>query len=181
MPDHRRELERLSLAAAEIEALERYLGLVADWGERVNLTGARSPQERVAVLVGPALDLRPHLLAGGLLDVGSGNGSPGLILALLEPARPVVLLEPRARRWAFLREAARLVGRPDAQVLRQRHDQYRGAAMPNVLLRGLRLPLAELEPLIAAGGQALLSKRPPGTTLPEPAPGVFVYRRRCFT
>lgn len=176
MHDHRRELERLALGATEIDALDRYLGLVAGWGERVNLTGARSPGERVAVLVGPALDLRPHLLAGGLLDVGSGNGSPGLILALLEPERPAVLLEPRARRWAFLREAARQAGRPDAQILRQRHDQYRGAAMPNVLLRGLRLPLAEIEPLIAAGGQALLSGSAPGTTLAEPSPGVFVYR-----
>jgi 16S rRNA G527 N7-methylase RsmG len=181
MHDHRRELEQLSLKSVEVEALDRYLGLVADWGQRVNLTAARSPQERVAVLVGPALDLRPHLLAGGLLDVGSGNGSPGLILALLEPARTVVLLEPRARRWAFLREASRLAGRPDAQILRERHDQYRGAAMPNVLLRGLRLPLAELGPLMAAGGQALLSKRPPGTALPEPTPGVFIYRRACFT
>lgn len=178
MPEHRRELERLALGAAEIDALDRYLALVADWSERVNLTGARSPEERVAVLVAPALVWLPHLQPGGLLDVGSGNGSPGLVLGLLSPDRPLVLLEPRARRWAFLREAARQAGRPDAQILRERHDQYHGTPMPNVLLRGLRLPLAEIEPLIAAGGQALLSRSAPEASLPEPSPGLFVYRPR---
>jgi len=176
MHDHRPELERLALGVAEIDALDLYLGLVADWGERVNLTGAKSAIERVAVLVVPALVLRSHLRPGGLLDVGSGNGSPGLVLALLEHDRPVVLLEPRSRRWAFLLEAARQAGRPDARILRERHDQYRGPAMANVLLRGLRLPLAQIEPLIAAGGQALLSADAAEIGLPQPSPGVYVYR-----
>jgi 16S rRNA (guanine527-N7)-methyltransferase len=176
MHDHRVALARLALAAGEIDRIDRYLGLVAEWSKRVNLTAARSAQERVDVLVRPALDLRRHLQTGSLLDVGSGNGSPGLILALLEPARPAVLLEPRARRWAFLREAARQADRSDVQILRERHDQYRGQAMANVLLRGLRLPLAEIEPLIASGGQALLSGSAPEAALPELIPGVFVYR-----
>ena len=47
---------------------------------------------------------------GSLIDVGSGNGSPGLVLALVRDDLEVTLLEPRARRWAFLREAARASG-----------------------------------------------------------------------
>ena len=144
----------------------RYLDLLAGWSRRVNLTGARTPAERVEVLVVPALRALPLLGPGSVLDVGSGNGSPGLVLAVLEPERGVTLLEPRARRWAFLREAARAVGRGDVRILRDRHDGYAGPPAGNVMLRALRLPLPELGALVAPGGR-LLTFGPP----PAPAAG----------
>jgi 16S rRNA (guanine527-N7)-methyltransferase len=94
------------MAGEAAERVGRYLDLVAAWNPRVNLTGARTAAERVAVLVGPVAPVAEALHPGLLLDVGSGNGSPGLVLALLRPDLPVTLLEPRQRRWAFLREAA---------------------------------------------------------------------------
>ena len=129
----------------------------------MNLTGARTPAERVDVLVAPAVRALPLLGPGSLLDVGSGNGSPGLVLALLEPGRAATLLEPRARRWAFLREAARAVQRGDVRVLRARHDAYDGPPAGNVTLRALRLPLSELGALVETGGRVL-------TFGPRPAP-----------
>jgi 16S rRNA G527 N7-methylase RsmG len=115
----------------------------------------------VEVLVAPALRAVTLLGPGSLLDVGSGNGSPGLVLALLEPGRRATLLEPRAHRWAFLREAARATGREDVEVLRRRHDAYAGPPAANVTLRGLRLPLAALAPLVAEGGRLLVFGPPP--------------------
>jgi 16S rRNA (guanine527-N7)-methyltransferase len=138
-----------------VAALERYLDLVASWSPRVNLTGARTDAERVAVLVAPVLAAAPLLLPGDLLDVGSGNGSPGLVLSLLRPELRATLLEPRQRRWAFLREAARAVGRADLEVRRGRHDTYSGPPARNVTLRAVRLDLAALDPLVAPGGQVL--------------------------
>lgn len=162
------------MPAPAVPALARYLDLLAAWNERVNLTGARGPAERVRVLVAPALRLLPLLVPGRLLDVGSGNGSPGLVLALLDPAREVTLLEPRQRRWAFLREAARACGRGDVQVLRVRHDAYPGAPAANVTLRGLRLPSRALARLVAPGGLVLLSAATAGA---RPAGGgVFLLR-----
>jgi 16S rRNA (guanine527-N7)-methyltransferase len=89
------------------------------------------------------------------LDVGSGNGSPGLVLALLRPEWPVTLLEPRQKRWAFLREAARAAERP-VEVLRMRHDAYPGPPATTVTLRALALPLEALAPLAGPGGRLVL-------------------------
>lgn len=175
---HREALRAAGAPSARLDALACYFDLLAEWSQRVNLTAARTPAARVQVLFVPALRLRPLLLPGRLLDVGSGNGSPGLVLALLDPDRPVTLLEPRARRWAFLREAARASGRPEVEVRRDRHDAYRGVPAPNVTVRALRLPRAELLRLVAAGGQALLSAELPGARRPPGGPaGVFVLRR----
>jgi 16S rRNA (guanine527-N7)-methyltransferase len=47
---------------------------------------------------------------GRLLDVGSGAGFPGIVLAALRPDLAVFLLEPRERKWAFLAAACRRAG-----------------------------------------------------------------------
>lgn len=136
--------------------LDSYLDLLAAWNERINLTGARTPETRVDILVAGVLPAAPLLESGRLIDVGSGNGSPGLVLALLRDDVEAVLLEPRARRWAFLREAARASRRGGIEVLRLRHDQYPGPPARSVTLRALAVPLSGLGGLVAAGGQLLV-------------------------
>lgn len=180
---HDPELAALGLTPGPAAALSRYLDLVAAWNPRVNLTGARTPADRVAILVAPVVPVAPLLEPGLLIDVGSGNGSPGLVLAALRPDLPVVLLEPRQRRWAFLREAGRAVGRPDVEVRRARHDAYDGPPGRTVSLRALALPLRELAPLLAEGGRVFVwGARPeddPGFDAePNPGPGVQARRRR---
>jgi 16S rRNA (guanine527-N7)-methyltransferase len=163
---HAPALEALGIPDAARAGLLGYLALLQDWNRRTNLTGARTPEEQVATIVAPALPIAPLLAAGPVLDVGSGNGSPGLVVALLRPDLEVTLIEPRAKRWAFLREAARAAGRPDVAVFRGRHQDWTGAPAQSVLLRALRLPLEELRPLVRAGGLVVVVGRSP-----EPAPG----------
>ncbi len=161
-----------------------YLDTLAAWSRRVNLTGARTPEERVRLLVADVLPAVPLPAAGSLLDVGSGNGSPGLVLALVRDDLDVVLLEPRARRWAFLREAARAAGR-SLRVLRLRHDGYEGPAAQTVTLRALAVPLGELAPLVVPGGRVVVfGGRPQACGGFEPTPegaglpgGITVFRR----
>lgn len=155
-PDpHAAALARLGLKDGAATRLRAYLKLLAAWSLRVNLTGARTPEERVQTLVAPVLAALAWVRPGLLLDVGSGNGSPGLVLALLRPELPVTLLEPRTKRWAFLREAARAAARP-VDVLRLRHDQYPGPPAATVTLRALALPLSELAGLARAGGRLIV-------------------------
>jgi 16S rRNA G527 N7-methylase RsmG len=167
-----------------VPPLAAYLACLDVWAARTNLTGARTARDRVTLLVAGIAPLAPHLLNGSVLDIGSGNGSPGLVLAALRPELPVVLLEPRQRRWAFLRDAARAMGRPDVGVLRQRHDEYSGPAVLNLVVRAVALPLSELWPLTAPGGQVIQIGRvpdPTGTAFESPEAlggGAVRYRRR---
>jgi 16S rRNA G527 N7-methylase RsmG len=154
----------LGVPAAARPGLERYLDLLADWSARVNLTGAKTPATRVALLVGEALPAADLVLPGRLLDVGSGNGSPGLV-----------------RRWAFLREACRAAGRPDVEVLRARHDAWPGPPASTVTVRGLDLPLSALASLVQVGGRLVRfgRRRPvePGWRAEPSPPGLQAFRR----
>ena len=173
------------MPAAARPGLERYLDLLADWSARVNLTGARTPAARAALLVGEALPASALALPGRLVDVGSGNGSPGLVLALLRPELQVTLLEPRQRRWAFLREACRAAGRSDIEVLRARHDAWPGPPASTATVRGLDLTLSALAPLVRDGGRLVLfgRRRPaePGWRAEPAPPGLQAFRREAVS
>jgi len=139
----------------------------------------------VRLLVGDVLPAAPLPDPGSLIDVGSGNGSPGLVYALLRDDLEVTLLEPRARRWAFLREASRAAGRA-VRVLRLRHDGYAGEPARTLTLRAVALPLDELGALVLPGGRVLVLGGRPQDSGPfartaegEGLPGgVTVFRRQ---
>lgn len=164
--------------------LAAYLDTLAAWSRRTNLTGARTAEERVRLLVADLLPAAHLPEPGVLIDVGSGNGSPGLVLAHLRGDLEVTLLEPRMRRWAFLREAAR-ASAGGVLVLRQRHDGYSGPPARTVTLRAVGLPLDALAGLVAPGGRVIVfGRRPRGdglfaaTSEGESLPGsVSVFRR----
>jgi 16S rRNA (guanine527-N7)-methyltransferase len=185
MQDHSAALAVLGLTPLAVQRLTAYLDLLDVWATRVNLTGLASTQERVRVLVSEVLPALPLVGRGRLIDIGSGNGSPGLVLAALRDDLEVVLLEPRQKRWAFLREAARAMGRAGIEVLRLRHDQYRGAPAETVTLRALALPLDELAHLVMRDGRLLLMGRQPlsheGFVLEAASTPSLSVLRRCST
>ena len=72
----------VSVPPGAFEPLARYAGLVLGWGERINLTGARTAEALADEHLADALALLPHLPRGAfrLVDVGSGAGLPGVVL-----------------------------------------------------------------------------------------------------
>lgn len=94
-----------ALDSRQCAAFARYALLVAKWQRVVNLTGTVEPLAFARAHIVDCLALVPWLEAGALLDVGSGAGLPGVVLALADGTRPITLLEPRAKRARFLTQA----------------------------------------------------------------------------
>jgi 16S rRNA (guanine527-N7)-methyltransferase len=106
-----------------IPSIVRYLDDVAEWNQRTDLTAARSPEELVDLTLADALVVtRSAAPAGTWIDVGSGAGAPGLVVALLLPTCPVTLVEPRDKRVAFLRSVVGRLGLVNVTVVRGRSE-----------------------------------------------------------
>jgi 16S rRNA (guanine527-N7)-methyltransferase len=94
-----------------IARLQAHLDLLQRWQRRINLVGERTLEDPWRRHILDSAQLLP-LLPGGrpqVLDVGSGAGYPGLVLAILG-VENVTLVDSDKRKCAFLREAARLTG-----------------------------------------------------------------------
>lgn len=179
-------------------ALTAFLALLERFDGAVDLVGAGHKGARLVKHVLTALAGAAFLPAHGrLLDVGSGNGLPAVPLLLACPGVSGVLLEPRERRWAFLKEAVRELGLA-AEVRRERLADHPARDYDAVTVQGLTLHLwrrGSLERLME-GGVALwwtsaanaATARPgagfkPVLPLPRPMPagGCLLVWRRCST
>ena len=91
----------------EFERITNYFRLRQSWSSAHNIAGPRSMESpwRTDLIdaVALTLTLDPEL---PLVDVGTGSGTPGLLVACLLPKKPVLLVEPIAKRTAFLRHTA---------------------------------------------------------------------------
>jgi 16S rRNA (guanine527-N7)-methyltransferase len=94
-----------------------------------------------------------------LVDLGSGAGLPGVVLALLLPDVEVTLLERMERRAAFLQDCVRLLGLPNATVCCARAEDLAGRLLADVVTARAVAPMERL------AGMALGLVRPGGLVL----------------
>ena len=101
----------LPLTASALEGLWRHYLEMARWNPRLSLIGPGTADEVVPRHYGESLAALPLLRTTdrSLVDLGSGGGFPGLVLAIARPSLDVVLVEPKQRKWSFLQSASRRV------------------------------------------------------------------------
>jgi 16S rRNA (guanine527-N7)-methyltransferase len=95
--------EELALPLESIEKLERFTLLLEEWNGVHNLTGAKSKEQIYANIVDSLYPLNFIKRPKRLLDVGTGAGFPGLVLAIVLEDAQVVLSEPLKKRVSFLK------------------------------------------------------------------------------
>lgn len=139
-----------------LDAERAHLALLERWRKSMNLIGP-----------GPA---EPHFedaaravqwlsAEGRWVDLGSGAGFPGIALAARFPMIHVTLVEPRARRVAFLEQVVSQAGLKNAEVRRCRSEVLDDTSFDGVVSRAYKPPeayLADAERLLKPGGVALL-------------------------
>jgi len=95
--------ESIALDSTIVAQLERFAQLLHEWNQVHNLTGAKSIQAIYDNIVDSLYPLSFIKLPQTLLDVGTGAGFPGLVLAIALPQTQVVLAEPLKKRVSFLK------------------------------------------------------------------------------
>jgi 16S rRNA (guanine527-N7)-methyltransferase len=118
------ELSTLELSPSLAPRLEQYIQLLQIWNQSINLSGGKTPRE-LTEHVEDCLHVVRHLTsAKKVLDVGSGAGLPGIIIAICNSAIKVTALEPTGKRVAFLRTAVRELGLSNFVVHQQRLEEH---------------------------------------------------------
>lgn len=116
---------------AAIERVEQYATLLLEENQRQNLISRPSEAQLWQRHIADSAQLLTYVpretlggnAQGPWLDLGSGPGLPGLVIAALCPKMPVVMVESRARRVQFLNDCIAALGLPKAQVIGEKLER----------------------------------------------------------
>lgn len=104
---------KVALSPGQLDALLAYLDLLLRWNATYNLTAIHKPSDMLVQHLADCLAIVPPLrrelgdpLAVRILDVGSGAGLPGVVLALVAPRSDVRCVDKVGKKVAFIRQVA---------------------------------------------------------------------------
>lgn len=158
----------LQLGSREIDRLARYHAELAKWNLKMNLVARADVPEIIETHFLDSLTLLPHLPGEKpeLLDVGSGAGFPGLVLKAACPQLILTLIEPRAKRAAFLRHIVRNLALDQVEVMEKRLEPALAGQLPaypcitSRAVAAISEFLALAAPFSPAGGTVICMKGP---------------------
>jgi 16S rRNA (guanine527-N7)-methyltransferase len=156
--------EAVAVFGDAIELAQRYAELLATDGVTRGLIGPRETSrlwDRHLLNCAVVAEWLPE--SGELVDIGSGAGLPGIVLAMLRPGLHVLLLEPLLRRSVFLEECVSALGLQNATVVRSRaEDKAVAGIRADVVTARAVAPLDRLvgwaAALLRPGGELLAIK-----------------------
>ncbi len=176
----------LDMTAPQAQQLLAYLALLQHWNRTHNLSAVR---ERSAMFTHHLLDslavvpaLRLHLAtcpAPHVLDVGSGGGLPGLVLAVMQPNWRLTCVDAVAKKCAFIRQAAGALGLHNLATVHARVERLATQQADLVISRAFA-SLVDFTALTAshlatAGVWAAMKGKPPADELAALPPEVAVF------
>lgn len=137
--------EATEVFGSALDMARRFAELLATDGVTRGLIGPRETSrlwDRHLLNCALVADLVPE--HGELVDIGSGAGLPGVVLAMLRPNVRVILLEPMLRRSVFLDECVARLGLTNATVVRGRAEEMVGVIRADIATARAVAPLERL-------------------------------------
>lgn len=128
----------IELEPAQVELLDRYRQLLWDWNEKINLTRHTTMEKFVTRDVVDSLELAKLLVKGErVLDVGTGGGVPGLILAIVRPDLKVSVAESTQKKARAVEEMVGELGLAVTVYACRAEDVLEMATFDTLVARGL--------------------------------------------
>ena len=106
------------------QKLWQYLELLSQWNKAYNLTAITDPRDMITHHVLDSLSVYPFIHGKTIIDVGTGGGIPGMILAIVDPQRHYTLIDSVAKKTRFLNQARRQLALDNVTVITERVENY---------------------------------------------------------
>ena len=152
----------LEISVQVQQQLLQYLALLQKWNKVYNLTAVRNPQEMVTLHLLDSLSVLPYLKGPRLLDVGSGAGLPGIVIAICRPELQVTTIDTVQKKTIFMRQVKGELGLENLYVVHARVEEYHPQQpYDQVISRAfseIALLIQLTRHLIAKGGEWLAMK-----------------------
>jgi len=150
------------LCGEALPTLRLFAEHLAQWGEELGLVGPRELDRLWTRHILNSALVAHKIGTGTLIDIGSGAGFPGLVIAAIRPYVQCILIEPLGRRAHWLREEAHRLGLTNVEVRNERAEEAAGHVIADFVtaraVSALKTLVPLAAPLLKQGGQLVLMK-----------------------
>lgn len=147
----------LTLRDEQIQALLAYHQLLQDWNKAYNLTAIRDPEQMVIRHLVDSLSIVSHIQESDVVDLGTGAGLPGIVLAIVYPDKKYLLLDSNGKKTRFINQVRIELALTNVKVAKSRaetyHPQHAYPAITSRAFATLTDSVALLDNLLAVGGR----------------------------
>jgi len=118
----------VALSDETIQILVNYLAMLEKWNKAYNLTAIRDVEQMISLHLLDSLATLPYITGENIIDVGTGPGLPGMVLAICYPDKRFTLLDSNGKKTRFLTQVKMDLGIHNVTVVNERVEkhQYQG-------------------------------------------------------
>ena len=116
---------KLTVTDFQADHLTRYVELLAKWNKAYNLTAIRDPRDMVSRHIIDSLSIVPHITGEYILDVGSGPGLPGIVLAIMFPEKQFTTLDSNGKKTRFMTQSKMELKLDNLAVVNARVESFK--------------------------------------------------------
>jgi 16S rRNA (guanine527-N7)-methyltransferase len=147
--DEARASFAVSLSASQLDRLVKHYEMLSRWNRRINLTRIIEPADAARLHYGESLwGGRFVSPARAMVDIGSGAGFPGIVIAVLNPDLQITALEANQKKAVFLNETAAAMKLENFRVARARLEEFDLSAYDLLTSRALDRAEQMLSPVV---------------------------------
>ncbi len=157
-------LLKLKLESSPTDKLIEYVKMLEKWNKTYNITAIRDLKQMVILHLIDSASVYRYLKGNSIIDVGTGGGIPGIILAILNPNLNLTLLDTSQKKTRFLRFAKRQLKLANVTVVCERVEKYQAKKPYDVVISRAFTEVSNFLKLAghlcASSGQMLAMKGP---------------------
>jgi len=113
-----------SLSDETIQTLVHYLAMLEKWNKAYNLTAIRDVEQMITLHLLDSLATLPYITGEKIIDVGTGPGLPGMVLAICYPDKQFTLLDSNGKKTRFLTQVKMELGINNVTVANERVEKH---------------------------------------------------------
>ncbi len=117
-------MDQLELSQENASVIMKYLLLLQKWNKAYNMTSIDQLPQMVTHHALDALAVIKYFAGNRIIDVGTGGGIPGFILAIMFPAKQLVLLDAVGKKARFMRQVVRELKLENVEIIHARVENY---------------------------------------------------------
>ena len=156
------ELMNIVLSEFQVQQLLKFHGLIIKWNKVYNLSAIRDPLESIKKHFLDSLSILSFIKPGLLLDVGSGAGLPGIVIAIMMPKTSVFVIDSVGKKCRFMQTVKTELSLTNLTVVNSRVELFNyHQSFPQVTSRAfsdVATTIEKVKHLIAADGRYLMMK-----------------------